>query len=219
MSNTGADIGRQALATVQARAAQYPHPADDAGNYRYRSKMPDLADDASIQEALYMYHYGQTNYDPNAAIASDSVEGWLGNIQHQVDDLYLRPGGGGEVKSTQPIVTATGQPIPDGYVWVDNDDISPSYPDYPTVLFSPTQPTGLGVTDTGTIWIDSDDSLGVLNLSDYQPITKFIPNAPSSPIVGQMWVDSDNAVLFFWNGSSWVEVTSASTNAFFLMGA
>lgn len=218
MTNISTDIGRQALATVEARAAQYPYPANDTGNYRYRSKMPELADDASIQDALYMYHYGQANYDPNAAIASDSVEGWLGNLQHQIDDLFLRPPAGGEVKSTEPI-TVGGEPIPDGYVWVDSSDSSTYLPAYPSVIYSSTQPTGLTGADAGTLWIDSDATLDVLNTADYQPITKYISNAPASPVTGQFWVDSDNGVLYLYNGSSWIEVTAASTNGFLLMGA
>lgn len=185
----------------------------------YKTLMPDLTDDANIQDALQMYHYGQANYDPNAATVANSIEGHFADLQDQVDDLFLRPGGGGEVKTSEPVLTPTGQAIPDGYIWVDKDDISLTYPDFPTVLYSPTQPTGLGVGDVGTIWVDSDSSVDVLSLTDYQPITKFISNSPASPITGQFWVDSDNAILYFYNGTAWIEVTSAITNNFFLMGA
>lgn len=219
MTNIGSEVGRTPAASVSVRATQYPQPANKDGNYRYQSKIPDLADDASIQDALKMYHYGQANYDPNSPIVANSVEGWMGNLQHQVDDLYLRPGGGGEVKTTEPVLTPTGQSIPDGYIWVDKDDISLTYPEFPTVLYSPTQPTGLGVGDVGTIWVDSDSSVDVLSLTDYQPITKYTSNAPLTPITGQMWIDSDTVILYFYDGSSWKEVTSPVLNTFFLMGA
>jgi len=135
----------------------------------YPTLMPDYTDSADIQEAFIMYHYGATEIplDPED-IPANSIEGHFGSLQTQIDDLNARPIGGGEVNPSEP--TAVGPedlPVPDGYIWVDPDDVSPVLPDFPTVIYSPTEPTGLDVTDTGTIWVDEDGSAAVLNVNDY----------------------------------------------------
>lgn len=44
-----------------------------------------------------------------------------------------------------------------GTLWLDTDGQADSYPSYPTVIYSPTDPSAsLTVSDTGTIWVDED---------------------------------------------------------------
>ena len=46
-----------------------------------------------------------------------------------------------------------------GTMWLDTDGIADSYPAYPTVIYSPNDPSAsLTFADVGTIWVDEDDS-------------------------------------------------------------
>lgn len=191
----------------------------------YPTLMPDLTDIADVQQAFSLYHFGVPDFDPvTQNPAADSIEGHLGAVNERVTELEGRPVAGGQVTSTEP--TEVGDPpqgIPEGYIWVDPSETSPVLPDFPTVIYSPTEPTGLTVLDTGTIWVDEDGSAAVLNVNDYQVKTKFLPDAPSNPVEGQMWVDSDNNSLYYYNGTSWISVGGGAsggfTDTFLLMGA
>lgn len=189
----------------------------------YPTLMPDLTDIADIQQAFQMYHVGIADWNGIDTPAAESIEGHLTSVNDRVTDLENRPVAGGQVTPTEPItVGSPPQAIPEGYIWVDSDGTAGiSITDFPTVIYSPTQPTGLTVGDTGTIWVDEDASTAVFNVNDYQPLTKYIPNAPSSPVTGQMWVDSDTNILYFYNGSTWTEVSSGGGGGFdfLLMGA
>ena len=186
----------------------------------YPTLMPDLTDIADIQQAFQMYQIGIANWNGIDPPAADSIEGHYASVNGRVDDLEDRPVGGGEVDDNEPTVVGPGSlPVPNGYIWVDSNADSPTYPQFPTVLYSPTEPTGLGVEDTGTIWVDEDGSAAVLNVNDYQLKTQYIPNAPTSPISGQMWMDSDNNIMYFYNGTAWIEVSGSGGFDLMLMGA
>lgn len=187
----------------------------------YPTLMPDLTDIADIQQAFQMYHIGIADWNGIDPPAANSIEGHYGAISASVIALDERPIGGGEVNISEPVVVGPGSlPVPNGYVWVDPDEVSPNYPQFPTVIYSPTDPSAsLTVSDTGTIWVDEDGSAMVLNVNNYQPITKYLPDAPSSPVTGQMWVDSDTGILYFYNGSSWQEMNTIAIDPFMLMGA
>jgi len=135
----------------------------------YKTLMPALTDDADIQEAFTMYHYGLTSYTGIEPIPEDSIEGHFGALETQITDLEARPIGGGEVNPSEP--TAVGPeelPVPNGYVWVDSDDISDFSTAWPTVIYSPTDPSAsLTMADVGTLWIDEDGSAAVLNVNNY----------------------------------------------------
>lgn len=142
---------------------------EQIGN-NYPTLMPDLTDIADVQQAFKMYHFGIVDYiDPvTTPIAADSIEGHLGAVNERVTELEGRPVAGGQVTDTEPIeVGNPPQPIPEGYIWVDPSETSPILPDFPTVIYSPTEPTGLTVSDTGTIWVDEDGSAMVLNVNNY----------------------------------------------------
>ena len=69
---------------------------------------------------------------------------------------------GGSVQTTEP-----SSPV-EGYIWVDSDGNSSSNTGFPTVIYSPTDPSAsLTNADIGTIWIDEDDTTGVLNVNNY----------------------------------------------------
>ena len=187
----------------------------------YPTLMPDLTDIADIQQAFQMYHVGIADWNGIDPPAANSIEGHYGAISASVTALDERPIGGGEVNTSEPVVVGPGSlPVPDGYIWVDPDEVSPNYPQFPTVIYSPTDPSAsLTVSDTGTIWVDEDGSAMVLNVNNYQPKTQYIPDAPAAPVQGQMWVDSDTGILYFYNGSSWQEIVGNPLDSFLLMGA
>ena len=138
----------------------------------YPTLMPDLTDIADIQQAYQMYHIGIANWNGIDPPAANSIEGHFASVNQRVDDLEDRPVAGGEYGPTEP--TAIGPaslPVPSGYIWVDSDATSGEFPDMPKVIYSPTEPTNLDMTDVGTIWVDEDGSAAVLNVNDYLLVT------------------------------------------------
>lgn len=135
----------------------------------YPTLMPDLTDIADVQQAFSLYHFGKPDFDPIVDDpANDSIEGHLGWVNDRVTSLEGRPVAGGQVTDTEPTAVGTPpQPVPEGYIWVDPSQTSPTIPDFPTVIYSPTEPTDLTIADTGTIWVDEDGSAMVLNVNDY----------------------------------------------------
>jgi len=135
----------------------------------YPTLMPALTDEADIQEAFTMYHYGLTSYTGIETIPEDSIEGHLGAANDRITALEGRPVAGGIVSPDEPTQTGTPpQAIPEGYMWVDSDDVSDFSTDFPTVIYSPTDPSAsLTMADVGTLWIDEDDTNAVLNVNNY----------------------------------------------------
>ena len=183
--------------------------------------MPDLTDNADVQQALEMYHFGYADYNPTIDPAANSIEGHFADLQDQIDFNAATISGGGETNNIEPVLTPTGQTIPDGYVWVDKDaNANTVLPTYPPAVYSVTQPTTWGLADKGRIWVNEAVDNAVLNVNDYQLKTQYIPNSPTSPTTGLMWVDSDNGTLYFYTGSAWQEVGGGtSMSPFLLMGA
>lgn len=172
----------------------------------YPTLMPDLTDIADVQQAFSLYHFGKPDFDPNVENpATDSIEGHLGAVNSRVTLLEGRPVAGGQVTDSEPVQVGTPpQAVPEGYIWVDPSDTSPTIPDFPTVIYSPTEPSGLTVADTGTIWVDEDGSAMVLNTNNYLSKTE---------AAAQYYTQSQtNALLQQANDS-------AAATAFLLMGA
>ena len=44
-------------------------------------------------------------------------------------------------------------------------------------------------------------------------VANYQSTAPSSPVTGQVWIDSDDRILYTWNGSSWVSSPNLSSYA------
>lgn len=53
----------------------------------YKSKIPTLGDDASIEEALRVYHYGKDNYAAGQEIPDDSIEGNFRTLSTSISGL------------------------------------------------------------------------------------------------------------------------------------
>jgi len=82
-----------------------------------------------------------------------------------------------------------------GAIWVDTDGEDPNYPEYPTVIYSPTEPTGLTVADTGTIWVDEDAAEMAETVVPAVNYTSTEPTGLGSTDAGYLWVDSDADII------------------------
>lgn len=147
--------------------------AEDIGAL-YPTSIPSLTENADIQAALRLYHYG-TLYDPEntdlGEVNDESIAGYIKNLQ--ADVTALEESGPGSIASAGSGGETPGVP-----------------------------PTS--VVD-GFIWVDTNSSLGA------QPglVAAYQSSAPSSPVVGTLWVDSTDTntpVLKVYNGTTWKAV-------------
>lgn len=58
----------------------------------FKTRIPEFTDDASIEEALKVYHYGVDNYTVEP-IPDDSIEGNFRSLDTRIDSLELLVGG------------------------------------------------------------------------------------------------------------------------------
>jgi hypothetical protein len=125
------------------------------------TKIPALADDADIQDALRAYHYGSYDFDTAetdpAELLNPSIAYTINNLQDQIDDqvaLELAARNISSAQNTAPVAanfTAFSATIPNGYIWVDKDAAAPVGYISATSVYTATQPTtGLA---NGVIWI------------------------------------------------------------------
>ena len=139
--------------------------------------------------------------------SNDNVYFWDGtiwvNVQSQAQS-YVQ-----DEPPTQPA---------EGSIWLDSNSTANAVDGaYPNVVYSATEPTGLGVSDTGTLWIDNatnefyvwDGSTFILTTA---PASSYQSTAPSSPSTGQIWVDSDDSSLYVWSGSAWIQSGGAASD-------
>lgn len=155
-------------------------PANQAttGNL-YNTQIPELADDANIQDALKYYHYG-TLIAPttNGEIVNNSVAGHLKALKSEINVLSAR-GIGSNFQSSAP------SSVEDGYIWVDSDSVAPVFDtDSLSAIYSSVQPAD-NLND-GMLWVDSSASpleLYVYNGSSWEPVasagTSYTPGAYS----------------------------------------
>lgn len=188
-----------------------PNTGDTVGVV-FPTLMPDLTDIADVQQAFTMYHMGIANWNGIDPASSNSVEGYYKSISASVSDLSLRPIGGGEVRSTEPVLVGPGNlPVPEGYIWLNPDETSQTYPQFPTVIYSPTDPSAsLTMSNVGTIWINENSN------TIYKPInvwdgTQWREVATSTTTVTtNMQLDSYTLVLS--DAGKVIEMNSASAN-------
>ncbi len=134
--------------------------------------IPSLSENADIQAALRLYHYGE-GFDHNSSgtLNSDSIAGYIQDLDDRVS--VVEESGPGSIASTGSGGNTAGVP--------------------PTSIVD------------GFIWVDTNSSLGA------QPglVAAYQSSAPSSPVVGTLWVDSTDAntpVLKVYNGTTWKAV-------------
>lgn len=116
----------------------------------YNTKMPGLAENANIQTALRLYHYGTDTPPSSLGLVSDkSIAGYFKAMDTRVVGLETQ-GIGSTFQTSEPTGT-----IPDGYIWVDEGSAAPVISDL-IARYQTTAPTG--TIATGTLWVDSDSS-------------------------------------------------------------
>lgn len=121
----------------------------------YNTLIPSLSDNANIQEALRMYHFGTEDGsipdDSANPIGADSIAAYLGDLQTQIDDFSI----GSVYNATEPVVTEN------GYIWVDADSAAPIFDTPPltvpsVAIYQNAAPTS-NLVD-GMLWVDKDSS-------------------------------------------------------------
>ena len=130
------------------------------------TKIPALADDADIQDALRAYHYGSYDFDTAendpAELLNPSIAYTINNLQTQITTkaaLEVSARDSSRVTTTAPVAgafTAFSATIPDGYIWVDKDAPTPGVYTSATSVYTTTQPTT--ELANGVIWIKKGSS-------------------------------------------------------------
>ena len=130
------------------------------GTGLFNTAIPSLADNANIQEALRIYHYGLA--EGNSTIPTEetvnpkSVAGNFKLISNRVSTLEST--GIGSKYSPETTLPET---VPDGFLWVDSQSASPTFNNTGTQALSVARyqddmPTG--TIPDGALWVDKDSS-------------------------------------------------------------
>lgn len=130
------------------------------------TQIPALTEDADIQEALRLYHYGSTTPPALPSLINpESVAGYLKSLREDVTTLQDL-GIGSSYSNTLPTN------VPDGYVWVNSDSAAPIFNNILLSAFQPSAPTN--DLAEGMLWVDSDSSpleLYVYDGTQWSPVT------------------------------------------------
>ena len=119
-------------------------------------------------------------------------------------------GSAGYPQGTEPSFPSTGT------LWVDLDENDPNYPSYPTVIYSPTEPTGLTVADVGTIWVDENFPAPVEMVVPAVLYQATPPTGLTAQDAGYVWIDSDENIIEY-NMNDYQKVAD-TLNPFMLAG-
>ena len=119
-------------------------------------------------------------------------------------------GSAGYVSATEPAYPT------EGTVWLDPDAEDINYPAYPTVIYSPTQPSGLTVSDVGTIWVDENYPDPVDTVVPAVLYQSTAPTGLTQNDVGYVWIDSDENIIEY-NMNDYQKVAD-TLNPFMLAG-
>lgn len=123
--------------------------AENIGNL-IPTSIPSLTDNADIQAALRLYHYG-TAYDPNntdpAELEAESIAGYINDLDDRISSVEVS-GPGSEYSGTMP----TG--VPDGYIWVDSTQSLGAQPG----LVAAYQTSAPSNPVLGSLWVDSTNT-------------------------------------------------------------
>lgn len=121
----------------------------------FNTTIPSLADDANIQEALRMYHFGTPDGtiadDSGNPVRSESIAGYLNNLQTQIEDFTI----GSEYSASEP------EGVDDGYIWIDSDSSAPIFASPPLTVPSVARYQNSAPTTNlvdGMLWVDKDAS-------------------------------------------------------------
>jgi hypothetical protein len=119
----------------------------------FPTKIPEYADDADIQEALKLYHYGSIVPPANlAAVEPNSVAGHLKSVNDKVAVLEGL-GVGSDYSSTEPESPAN------GFIWVNANSSANVVANTSVALYQNSAPTAPGTNlVNGLLWVDKDSS-------------------------------------------------------------
>lgn len=118
------------------------------------TKIPGYTDDADIQAALRVYHYGDYDYDPTntnpANLVTPSIAKTVYDIQQDIitlDDRVVA-----QISNDPPVPgDFPDNVISDGFIWVEKDGQAPVGYFSATSVYTATAPTTNLVN--GVIWI------------------------------------------------------------------
>ncbi len=112
------------------------------------TKIPSLSENADIQAALRLYHYGE-NFDHTSSgtLNPESVAGYISDLDDRITSVE-DSGPGSEYSATMP----TG--VADGYIWVDTTQSLGAQPE----LIAAYQTSAPSSPVVGTLWVDSTDA-------------------------------------------------------------
>jgi hypothetical protein len=141
------------------------------GSSTFNTRIPGLGDNANIQEALRIYHYGLSEgsdaIPSDANLISGSIAGHFKAVSNRVLSLESK-GLGSTYSSSEPTaqIVATPPPavpntIPTGYIWVDANSSAPTFNSTGTQALSVARyqndlPTG--TIPEGALWVDKNSS-------------------------------------------------------------
>lgn len=151
--------------------------AENIGNL-IPTKIPALVDNADIQEALRVYHYGSYDFDPaetnSANLINPSIAYTLNSQQNQITDNLATEIASRDISrvSNEPPTAADFTDfmvgIPDGYSWMDKNAQSSVGFFSSTAIYTTLAPT-TNLTN-GLIWIEKGSS----------PLTMYVYNSDTS---------------------------------------
>jgi hypothetical protein len=131
----------------------------------FDTEIPDFSDNADIQEALRMYHYGAvggtTIIPTTSAEVSGGIAGYLKNISEDIAFLEEQGIGSAYLPSAP-----SGKPS--GYIWVNSSSAGQAQSFASRTVYQNNAPTD-GLFD-GMLWVDKDSS----------PLTMYVYDATSS---------------------------------------
>jgi hypothetical protein len=123
----------------------------------YNTKIPALAENANIQDALRVYHYGtKTPPADLGSVISNSVAGHFKNMSTRVTTLENKDLA--VYSSSEPTPASLSQTnIPDGFIWVDASSAAPTFnvnglTPVAVAKYQTTTPTG--TIAEGSLWVD-----------------------------------------------------------------
>jgi hypothetical protein len=130
------------------------------GSTTFNTRIPGLGDNANIQEALRVYHYGLSEgsdaIPTDANLIAGSIAGHFKAVSTRVSALENT--GIGSKYSTEETLPTT---IPNGFLWVDSQSSSPTFNNTGAQALSVARyqddlPTG--TIPDGALWVDKNSS-------------------------------------------------------------
>lgn len=124
----------------------------------FQTQIPSLTENANIQDALKIFHYGTKTVPTTIAqLNPNSIAGHLQSASNRLDALEDL-GIGSSYGSTEPTEKV------DGSIWVKSDSNAPIYQNFFVAYYQDATPT---ITENGVLWInETTKELKVYDASD-----------------------------------------------------